>query len=165
MKPPNIVIFSERNDSVQKWKYLLDKVLSREMYVIYKLPKSEFIKSNWMSNVSLLVIDQFEKFSADDKEQFDNYLIAGGSAFLHCSMNPSDMKNKDLLWNAKVTELSSVQCAFQYNGVTQIEVLVNKALLKTIGKLIDQLHYHVGLSEAGGLGGWGASELQLPIIW
>ena len=158
MKPPNIVIFSERNDSMQKWKYLLDKVLSREMYVIYKLPKCEFIKSYWMSNVSLLVIDQVENLSADDKEQFDNYMMAGGSAFLHCSMNPSDIENKNLLLNAKVTELASVQCAFQYNGLTQIEALVNKAVLKTNGKMIDQLHYHARLSEVGGSGGFSAPK-------
>lgn len=136
MKPPNIVIFSERKDSIQKWKYLLDNVLSREMYVIYKLPKCEFVKSYWMSNVSLLVIDQFENFSIDDKEQFDNYMVAGGNAFLHCSINPLGTKGKGISLTAKIKELAPVQCAFQSDRLMQVEALVDKAMLEINGRYL-----------------------------
>eukprot|EP00795_Rhopilema_esculentum_P017500 gene17500-9118_t len=157
IKPPNIVVFSRKPDSLTTWRSLLQTVLSQEAYVIYSLPEKDFVKDYWKSNTVMLVLDQI-KLDYLQKEQVDSYVFLGGKVFSHCSTYPVANEVSNLLDPACSDKTVQQGCIFssydreiEFQGtvVNEIKDSLGSYTMEALCKTISHQHPVVNPSKFG----------------
>ncbi|XP_078513001.1 biotin--protein ligase isoform X3 [Lissotriton helveticus] len=85
-KPPNVLIYVGSDPKATKTRFenvksVLMECIDAESYVIYPLPEDQVLKSPWLDNTLLLVINTEESISKDVHKEFMAYLSKGGKIF------------------------------------------------------------------------------------
>eukprot|EP00794_Sanderia_malayensis_P000015 gene15-605_t len=129
VKPPNIVIISQKQDNFSKWKLILERLLSQHTYVIYNLERKELLKTYWLDNIELVLVDYVTNLEEKESQNLNNFLRKGGSCLAHCCFFPC----KD-----HVIEYSSVlskhECSFPIDRrFSTFDGLVNSGLMDYCG--------------------------------
>ena len=88
-KPPNVLIYSGRNDADNKIfnsvKQTLLQVLNLHSYAVYRLHEQHIVSHPWMDNTALLVFGNHDSIPASIQKEFVNYLRSGGNILSLCS--------------------------------------------------------------------------------
>ena len=126
-KPPNILVVSERRESISQWRKLLWNALSRESYVIYELEKQDLGKDLWKPYTSLLILDHVEELDGDQKVSLENYFHEGGKTLCHCSIY-LNIDEDGFSWRSRPwDELLPVSCRYNtHQGSVCLTAMVKK---------------------------------------
>ena len=157
-KPPNILIVTEKEESISQWRHLLESVLSKETYVIYGLGKQDLTKGIWQSYTSLLILDHVRDLSHTQKTLVESYLLEGGKTLCHCSLHPFKDGDTNAWYEGCSVDLAPTQCYFKSEKEHQyVTAMVHTpkdqyqskcSILRRISREALQYHSHIMKSLA-----------------
>ncbi|GLG93230.1 Biotin--protein ligase [Gryllus bimaculatus] len=83
VKPPNVLVFSESNVTVEDVKTVLHSTLHRHKYTIYPVNREQLLSAPWMDNTLLVVV--CGNVPETLAPLFLTYVLAGGRMLCLCS--------------------------------------------------------------------------------